>query len=185
MQLRTAIINTIMAIDISKLFTNPQAVINEMKAGRKVPKLSGKMPGKGSIVMFRYDFARPGHDQNPLVLVTDYQYRTVRSDQVYLRGLNLHKLTDQDIMYLLGKKRGLNACNNPNFSYNNISGNKYIVTAAFRQYRWVGIKRLQTLNCDYILNAMGSVRALDPQELAAIQQATQEQLARIVNQPLV
>lgn len=174
-----------MAIDISKLFTNPQAVINEIKAGGKVPKFSGKLPGKGSIVMFRYDFAKPGHDQSPLVLVTDYQYRTSTSPQVYLRGLNLHKLTDQQIMYLLKRKNGLNACNNPNFSYNNISGNKYIVTAAFRQYRWVGIKRLQTLNCDYILNAMGSVRALDPQELVAIQKATQDQLARIVNQPIV
>lgn len=164
-----------MAIDISKLFTNPQEAILKSIGGNKYGS-SFKPLGKGSLVIFRYQLAKPGHDQNPLVLITDVKPN-------YIRGVNLHYLTFPTIKLMLQKK-GMNACNNPFFSYSNIKQNKYIVSA-FRQYKRIGIRQLKMMNCEYILNAMGTVRAIDPQELEAIRSDIQGQLNKIVNQPTV
>lgn len=160
-----------MAIDLSRLFTNPEAAVQT-----RMPKFGPPIRtlGKGSLVMFRYELAKPGHDQTPLVLLTD-----VMPD--YLRGLNLHYLNFPTIKRMLQVK-GMNACNNRFFSYRNIKDDKYIVTA-FRRYKRLAVKRIQILDCEYILNAMGSVRALDPQELEAIRTDISTQLNRIVNQP--
>jgi hypothetical protein len=164
-----------MAIDLSKLFANPEAAIQQSVGANKYGP-TFKPLGKGSLVMFRYELARPGHDQTPLVLITDVMAQ-------YIRGVNLHYLTFPTIKNMLQKK-GMNACGNPFFSYSNIKQNKYIVTA-FRQYKRIGIRRLRILNCDYILNAMGSVRAIDPQELDAIRSDIREQLNRMISQPQV
>lgn len=129
--------------------------------------------GKGSLVQFTYDFAKPGHDRTPLIVVTDIM-------PSYLRGINLHYLTFPVIKNIL-QASGMNACNNPNFSYSNIKSDRYIISA-FRQYKKVGIKRLKILDCNFILNVMGSVRAIDPQEVEAIRNTIREQLNRTVNQ---
>jgi hypothetical protein len=167
-----------MAIDISRLFTDPDAAVAQSlgKTNYSAPLRQTLRPmGKGSIVMFRYGLAKPGHDQTPLVLLTDVMPQ-------YLRGINLHYLTFPTIKNMLQTK-GMNACNNRFFSYSNIKSNKYI-TSAFRMYKRTGIQRLRTLDCEYILNAMGSVRALDPQELETIRSDIKSQLDRIVNQPI-
>lgn len=166
-----------MAIDISRLFSDPDAAIaqslgNNLQPSSLRPFL--KTMGKGSVVMFRYGLAKPGHDQTPLVLLTDVLPQ-------YLRGINLHYLTFPTIKNILQVK-GMNACGNRFFSYSNIKSNKYIVSA-FRMYKRIGVQRLKTLDCEYILNAMGSVRALDPQELETIRSDIKGQLNRIVNQP--
>lgn len=129
--------------------------------------------GKGSLVQFTYDFSRPGHDRTPLVVVTDIMPN-------YVRGINLHYLTFPVIKNIL-QVSGMNACNNRNFSYANIKADRYIISA-FRQYKKVGIKRLKILDCNFILNVMGSVRAIDPQEVEAIRNTIREQLNRTINQ---
>jgi hypothetical protein len=163
-----------MAIDLSRLFTNPEEAVIKRAGGKFGPPV--RTLGKGSLVMFRYQLAKPGHDQTPLVLLTDVMPE-------YLRGINLHYLNFPTIKRMLQVK-GMNACNNRFFSYRNIKDDKYIVTA-FRRYKRIAVSRLQMLDCEYILNAMGSVRALDPQELEAIRTDIATQLNKIVNQPNV
>jgi len=133
-----------------------------------------KRLGKGALVQFTYGNAKPGHDQNPLVILTDVGLK-------YFRGVNLHYLTFPVIRQML-QKTGLNFCNNPFLSYQtNIKSNEYI-KKAFRVYKRSSCKRVKILDCNFILNAMGSVRALDPQDLEALRSSIKEQLAKTVNQ---
>jgi hypothetical protein len=75
----------------------------------------------------------------------------------------------------------MNACNNPTFSYINIKADQYIVSS-FRQYKKIGLRNLKILDCSLVLNIMGSVRAIDPQEVEAIREAVKTQLNKVVNQ---
>ena len=45
-----------------------------------------KRLGKGSLIQFTYNFAKPSHDRTPLVVVTDIM-------PAYIRGINLHYIT--------------------------------------------------------------------------------------------
>jgi hypothetical protein len=124
---------------------------------------------RGSLVSFNYTFHKAGHDPFPNVIVTDV-------NQLYIRGLNIHYLTFPYIRNLLKAN-----CNNPNFSYKTIKADKYLVSS-FRQYKRSGIRRLKQLDCDFILNLLGSVRAVSPNEVEAIRKTVNEQLAKITNQ---
>lgn len=123
---------------------------------------------KGSLVNFNYTFHKPGHDPYPLVLITDIW-------QNYIRGVNLHYLTFPDIKRLLQPN-----CNNPAFSYFNIKGDGYIVSA-FRQYKKRGIRQIRKLDCAFLLNILASVRSLNPSEVEAIRRSVREQIQRLTN----
>lgn len=163
-----------MAFDAASLFTEINASAGPtVRANQFGPSV--KRLGKGSLVQFIYNFAKPGHDQTPLVVLTDVMPN-------YFRGVNLHYLTFPAIKKIL-QRSGLNACNNQFFSYSNIKTDGYIKTA-FRMYKRVGVRRLKVMDCDFVLNALGAVRAIDPQEIEAIRSNIKEQLQKTVNQSI-
>lgn len=132
----------------------------------------------GSLVRFTYNYAKPGHDQMPLVLVTaPLPYIDKRTMQPYLRGVNLNYLTFPAIKGLLqqfGEKR--------DFSYKqNLKGQKYIVTA-FRQYKYSGISGIQKLNSPFLLNALACARSIDPNEIEAIRKVIRDQIRGLSSQ---
>jgi hypothetical protein len=116
---------------------------------------------RGSLVQFHYLFWI--HDPQPLVIVTDIFPN-------YIRGVNLHYLTFPYILKLLQPY-----CDQGGFSYYNIKADQYIVNA-FRTYKRMGVKRPKALDCAFILNVLGSVRTIDPNEIETIRQLVQEQI---------
>ena len=124
---------------------------------------------KGSLVSFSYIFHKAGHDPYPNVIVTD-------TSSLYIRGLNIHYLTFPYIRRLLQGN-----CNNPNFGYGTIKNDKFLVSS-FRQYKRSGIKSLKVLDCNFILNLLGTVRAISPNEVEAIRNTINDQLNKMTNQ---
>lgn len=123
---------------------------------------------KGSLVKFGYLYAKPGHDQTPMVLITDIW-------RDYIRGLNLNYLTFPVIKGLL-QQFG----EQTTFSYQNIKGQSYIVSA-FRQYKRPGISGIQKLNSPFLLNALACARSTDPNEVAAMRKVIRDQLRQQTN----
>ena len=128
---------------------------------------------RGSLVTFSYLFHKPGHDPVPLVLITDVWDK-------YVRGINLHYLTFPVIKKLMFPGPGQSICESPQFTYQYIKGNDYIVSA-FRQYKRNGIESLKKLNCEFIVNALAISRSFDPNEIEAIRKSVREQIRRLVN----
>ena len=124
---------------------------------------------KGSLVSFNYMFHKSGHDPNPNVMVTG-------TDSFYVWGVNVHYLTFPYIRNLLQKN-----CNNTMFGYTNIKSDRF-VTSAFRQYKKNGIRSLKKLDCDFVLNLLGSSRALTPAEVEAIRNTINDQMSQAINQ---
>lgn len=129
---------------------------------------------RGSLISFFYQFHKPGHDPQPLVLVTDIGN--------YLRGLNLHYLTFPTIKKLLFPAQGKPVCDSPLMTYQYIKNDTYI-TSAFRQYKRNGIQNLKKLDCGFIVNALAMSRSFDPYEIEAIRKSVREQIQRIINPP--
>lgn len=129
--------------------------------------------GRGSLITFGYAFHKPGHDPMPLVLVTDIWDK-------YIRGINLHYLTFPVIKKLMFPGPGQSICESPQFTYQYIKGNTYIVSA-FRQYKRNGIGSLKKLNCESIVNALAISRSFDPNEIEAIRKSVREQIRRMAN----
>ncbi len=122
---------------------------------------------KGSLISFNY--TKWKHDPYPLVLITDI------TPGVKLRGVNLHYMTFNSIKNIIK-----NSCSNPGFSYSNIRGDKYIISA-FRSYEWASIRQIKRFDCNVLLNIMATVRNYDPSESKAIREAVQQQLKQVVN----
>jgi hypothetical protein len=139
----------------------------------KVPMVTNPIVGRGSLVTFKYLFHKPGHDPMPLILVTDLWAN-------YIRGINLHYLTFPVIKNLLFPGPGRSICDSPNFTYQYIKGNDYIVSS-FRQYKRNGIESLKKLNCEFVVNALSVSRSFDPNEIEAIRKSIREQIRRMVN----
>jgi hypothetical protein len=118
---------------------------------------------KGSLVHFNYLFWI--HDPYPLVIVTDIFPQ-------YIRGVNLHYLTFPYIRRLLQPN-----CDNAGFSYYNIKADQYIVNA-FRTYKRSGVRTPKVFDCSFLLNILGSARALDPSDVDALRQLVQQQVRR-------
>lgn len=131
------------------------------------------MVGRGSLITFNYMYHKPGHDPAPLVLVTDVWNK-------YVRGLNLHYLTFPTIKKLMFPTPGQSICESPQFTYQYIKGNDYIVSA-FRQYKRDGIQQLKKLDCNFIVNALAISRSFDPNEIEAIRKQVREQIRRLGN----
>ena len=133
-----------------------------------------KPVGRGSLVSFNYIFHKPGHDPNPVVLITDIWPN-------YIRGINLNYLTFPTIKNLVFPSPIQTVCDNPVFTYQYIKGNDYI-TSAFRQYKRNGVQRLRKLDCAFIVKALGLTRSFDPNEIEAIRRSVREQIRQLVNQ---
>jgi len=71
-----------------------------------------------------------------------------------------------------------NNCNNKSFSYKVIKNNTMLVSS-FRQYKKNGIRNFKKLDCEYILNLMGSIRAITPNEVEEIRKTINDQLNKI------
>jgi hypothetical protein len=125
---------------------------------------------RGRLVTFKYSFAKPNHDQNPLVLISDVFPN-------YIRGINVNYLTMPVIKQLIA-----GYCGNKSFSYLSIKSDRYIKTA-FRQYKRIGVFDLKSLNCDLLKNVLKQVKTnvVSPNELEAIRKSVQEQIQKITN----
>ena len=130
---------------------------------------------RGSLITFKYLWHKPGHDPSPLVLVTDVNYKGA-----FVRGVNMHYLTFPVIKKLLYPAPGHSVCDSPQFTYQYIKGNEYIISS-FRQYKRNGIVSLKKLNCEFIINALSISRSFDPNEIEAIRKSVREQIRRMVN----
>lgn len=132
----------------------------------------------GSLVRFVHSYAKPGHDQVPLVLVTaPLPYIDKRTGQKYMRGVNLNYLTFPTIKALLQQ-----FAENQSFSYaQNLKGQKYIVSA-FRQYKYPGISGIQKLNSPFLLNVLACARSVDPNEIEAIRKVVRDQIRGLSSQ---
>lgn len=124
---------------------------------------------KGDLISFNYMFHKAGHDPNPNVMVTG-------TTLYYVWGVNIHYLTFPYIRNLLQRN-----CKNTLFGYQNIKSDNY-VTSAFRQYKKNGIRSLKKLECDFVLNLLGSARALTPNEVEAIRNTINDQISKAVDQ---
>ena len=143
--------------------------------GLQTPNIVSPIVGRGSLITFNYIFHKPGHDAQPLVLVTDVNYRGS-----FLRGIALHYLTFPTIKKLMFPAPGQSICDSPQFTYQYIKGNDYIVSA-FRQYKTKGMERLKKLDCQFIVNALAISRSFDPNEIEAIRKSVREQIQRMAN----
>lgn len=146
---------------------NNQTPINPVVSGlfKAIdPKNINNFLHKGSLIAFNYSMWV--HDPYPLVVVTDF----IQGQR--LRGVNLHYLTFPYIKTILRT-----ATPNPSFSYGNIRGDKYIVSA-FRTYKWNGIRQFRMLDSNFILTVMASVRTFDPTQIKAIKNYVQQQINR-------
>ena len=147
--------------------------LNSPASMKGVTGLSGTSVNKGTILQFRYQFAKPGHDLNPLILVTDNMPN-------YIRGVNLHYLGINKIMQLIGVNR-MNACGNKSFSYENIKTDSYI-KKTFRMYKKNGIAKAKVLDCAFLKRVLEASKKINPQDLLAIRSNIVEQLQRVINQ---
>jgi len=135
---------------------------------KSLPEKNGLL-SKGDLISFNYIFHKAGHDPYPNVIITDI-------NNFYIRGLNIHYLTFPYIRNLLKEN-----CNNKLFSYKVFKDNSYLVSA-FRQYKKTGMRNIKKLDCDFLLNLMGSIRAVTPNEVEAIRKNINDQLNKISNQ---
>lgn len=145
-----------------------QTIEQCLKSNNALSGPSTPIIGKGSLCKFTYLYAKPGHDQTPLVLVTDVWGK-------FLRGININYLTFPTIKGLL-QRFGENA----SFSYQNVKGQDYIVSA-FRQYKRPGISGIQKLNTAFLLNTLACARSIDPNEIEAIRRVIREQIRQTTN----
>jgi hypothetical protein len=147
--------------------------LNSPQSMKGIAGLANASVNKGSIIQFRYQFAKPGHDQNPLILITDNMPN-------YLRGVNMHYLGINNIMKLIGVNR-MNACGNTSFSYESIKSDEYI-KKAFRMYKKTGVARPKVLDCAFLKRILVASQKLNPQDLTAIRSNIIDQLQRVINQ---
>lgn len=135
---------------------------------KSLPDKGGYL-NKGDLISFNYIFHKAGHDPYPNVIITD-------TSSFYVRGLNIHYLTFPYIKNLLQVN-----CNNKGFSYKAIKDNSYLVSS-FRQYKKIGMRGIKKLDCNFLLNLMGSIRAVTPNEVEAIRKNINDQLNNMSNQ---
>jgi hypothetical protein len=140
----------------------------------RFPTAINPMVGRGSLVRFDYLFHAPGHDPQPLVLVTDVWEK-------YVRGIQLHYLTFPEIRSLLFPAPNVSICESQVFTYQYVKEKQYIVDRAFRQYKRNGMQNIRKLDCEFIVNALSITRSNDPSEIEAIRRSVQEQIRRLTN----
>lgn len=139
----------------------------------RFPGAINPVVGRGSLITFNYLFRKPGHDPQPLLLVTDVWPN-------YCRGIQLHYLTFPVIRKLMFPAPGQSICESASCTYQYIKGNSYIVSA-FRQYKRNGMENIKKLDCEFIVNALAITRSFDPSEIELIRKSVREQINRMTN----
>ena len=161
---------------LQQLFNAPKLPFTKPGGNQYGPFFNKATVGKGSLIKFNY-VGIPGksviHDAHPVTIIY-----SMKGDLV--KGVNIRYLTFPYIKSLLGGK-GLPNCDNPNISYNNIKGDKYI-TNAFRSYKRQGIKALRKLDCNFLLKVLGEMRSFNPNEVEQMRTYVRDAL-RNLNQP--
>jgi hypothetical protein len=130
--------------------------------------------GRGSLIWFKYPVSLSKdryqiHDPTPLVIVTDIWPNI-------LRGVNLHYLTLPYINNLMTQ------CDNPNYSYGNVRGDRYIANA-FRMYYRRGMSGIQKVDCSTLFSMQEVDRQrklLTPAELEAMRKQMQAQIQSVL-----
>jgi len=122
----------------------------------------------GALVNFRYSFFQ--HDPTPLMLVAGIWQSGL------VAGINLHYLTFKYISKILKAY-----CNNPTFGYRLIKHDRFLYNS-FRSYKPDGMKYKRLLDCDYVMNVLGSMRSWRPTVIEAIKQQVREQLQQQYNE---
>lgn len=123
---------------------------------------------RGDLITFHYPFSlavKPNiiHDPYPLVIITDVWPNAIR-------GVNLHYLTFPYIKNILTPN-----CGNKNFSYSNIRADRYIASA-FRMYYRKGVKQPKKLDCEWLMQLLGTVRRWSPDEIEKVRQDVRNQI---------
>ena len=129
--------------------------------------------GKGQVVAFAYVGQQRNyriHDPMPLVIVSD-----IFTDMI--RGVNLHYLTLPYVRSIVTAH-----ANNPNFSFQFISNDGYIV-GAFRSYKRNGISKLRMLDIDFLKNLLTVVRSLEPGEIEQMREQVHQMILQEQRQP--
>lgn len=133
------------------------------------PRIMDRFPFKrGNLITFNYIFWKT--DPYPLVIVSKED-----KSKGFVWGINLHRLLHNDIQKLVLFTKG------NNFSYSkNI---KYYTPfkEAYRSYKIPGIRQVKTLNKDFLLNIIGTMRNQDPAEVEIIRKNVQEQIRKQIN----
>lgn len=122
----------------------------------------------GSLISFRYpqSWAYPPnviHDPKPMVIVSRVTPR-------YLFGVNLHYLTFPYIKRLLANYAG------KNFIYQYHVKPDVYMALAFRRYTRQGIQQIRTLDTDWLITLLQSVRSFDAGELEKIRSNIEKQI---------
>lgn len=121
---------------------------------------------KGSLITFNYSFWK--NDAYPLIIVS----QILPGNKIW--GVNIHYLTFNYIRNLLKN------CGNPSFSYQTIKGDNYLKNA-YRSYKWLGIRTVKVLDCNTLLNIMGTIRSFDPADAEIVRKNVQQQLRQQIN----
>lgn len=122
---------------------------------------------KGSLITFNYTFYK--NDPYPLVIASQVN----PGNKIW--GINLHYLTFNYI------KKILKNCENPFFSYSgSIKGDSYLQNS-YRSYKWAGIRQIKVLDCNVLLDAIGTSRSIDPAEVEIIRRNAEEQINKQIN----
>lgn len=129
---------------------------------------------KGNLITFNYTFWK--HDPYPLLIISP---PPKQPEVVFgvgkLWGLNLHRLTFNDMKSLLNNSK------NPSFSYLNNIKNFTNLKGAYRSYKWSGVRQVKVLNYEFLLNVISTIRSFDPAEVQIIRKNVQEQIKQQIN----
>lgn len=139
------------------------------------PRINPGFPFKrGNLITFNYVYWKT--DPYPLVIISPPPKKPLITPGIgHLWGVNLHKLVFYDI------KKLLKNCGDPNFSYLNYVKGDTRLREAYRSYKWSGVRQVKTLNCDFLLDIIGTIRSQDPAEIQIIRKNVQEQIKKQIN----
>lgn len=133
------------------------------------PRIDINFPLKrGNLVTFNYIFWKT--DPYPLVIISKED-----KSKGYVWGINLHRLLHNDIQKLMLFSRG------SDFSYRKNIKSYTPFKEAYRSYKIQGIRQIKTLNKDFLLNIIGTIRNQDPAEVEIIRKNVQEQIKKQIN----
>ena len=128
---------------------------------------------RGMIISFLYSpiTARPIHDPNPIIIVTETD-----AAGRFIRGVNLHYILTE-ISQLISTT-GLNACSNPSFNYGAIKGRPAIYKA-YREYKRAAMLRVKILDCNLLKTKLKLTMELLPDEQKAMEEQVNAQLNKV------
>jgi len=133
------------------------------------PRIDARFPFKrGNLITFNYTFWKT--DPYPLIIIS-------KEDKAkgFIWGINLHRLLHNDIQKLVLFSKG------GNFSYSKNIKTYTPFKEAYRSYKMQGIRQVKTLNKDFLLNIIGTIRNQDPAQVEIIRKNVQEQIRKQIN----